>query len=182
MKSELIASENERILFRKALILWHSGGSLSLVFLAATLLIISCIPAMASADLPAKKPLPAGLGEIIASPAYNHSFWGLLVKDLDSNETLLAINPDKMFVPASTTKLFTVAAALDTLGADYRFETPVYSRGEVDSRGRLKGDLILVASGVPDHGRQDYCGWKDRLQKRRPHLCQLCGKDRSHVR
>ncbi|VVB63763.1 D-Ala-D-Ala carboxypeptidase 3 (S13) family protein [uncultured archaeon] len=52
-----------------------------------------------------------------------------------------------MFVPASTTKLFTEASALDTLGADYRFQTPVYAKGDVDSSGHLKGDLILVASG-----------------------------------
>ena len=127
MKSGLIDSENENIWFSKTLILWHSGRFLSLIFLVTTLLIISGLPAMATADLPANKSLSAELDEIMGSPAYDHSFWGLLVKDLDSNKTLLAINPDKMFVPASTTKLFTVAAALDTLGADYRFETPVYA-------------------------------------------------------
>lgn len=147
MKSGLIDSENENIRFSKALILWHSRKFLSLVFLVTTLLIISGLPAMATADLPANKSLSAELDEIMGSPAYDHSFWGLLVKDMDSNKTLLAINPDKMFVPASTTKLFTVAAALDTLGADYRFETPVYARGDIDPSGRLRGDLILVASG-----------------------------------
>jgi len=147
MKSGLIDSENENIWFSKTLILWHYGRFLSLVFLVTTLLIISGLPAMATADLPANKSLSAELDEIMGSPAYDHSFWGLLVKDLDSNKTLLAINPDKMFVPASTTKLFTVAAALDTLGADYRFETPVYARGDIDPSGRLGGDLILVASG-----------------------------------
>jgi D-alanyl-D-alanine carboxypeptidase/D-alanyl-D-alanine-endopeptidase (penicillin-binding protein 4) len=35
---------------------------------------------------------------------------------------------------------------LHALGPDYRFETPVYSRGTVDA-GHLHGDLILVASG-----------------------------------
>jgi D-alanyl-D-alanine carboxypeptidase/D-alanyl-D-alanine-endopeptidase (penicillin-binding protein 4) len=52
-----------------------------------------------------------------------------------------------MFAPASVTKLFTTAAALGDLGADYRFRTPVHRRGEVESDGTLRGDLILVASG-----------------------------------
>ena len=62
---------------------------------------------------------------------------------------------DKLFAPASTTKLYSVAAALDELGADYRFETPVYARGELDKE-RLDGDLILVASGdLTMGGRSD---------------------------
>src|SRR5439155_6572251 len=55
-------------------------------------------------------------------------------------------NPVKLFTPASTTKLYSCAAALIALGPDYRFATPVYRRGEV-KEGRLRGDLILVASG-----------------------------------
>jgi D-alanyl-D-alanine carboxypeptidase/D-alanyl-D-alanine-endopeptidase (penicillin-binding protein 4) len=66
---------------------------------------------------------------------------------MKTGDVIYGLNPDKLFVPASTTKLFSVAAALDALGADYRFETPLYARGEIDSAGRLKGDLILVASG-----------------------------------
>jgi len=45
------------------------------------------------------------------------------------------------------TKLFSVAAALEALGADHRFETPLYARGEIDPKGRLQGDLVLVANG-----------------------------------
>src|SRR5262249_56401183 len=47
---------------------------------------------------------------------------------------------------ASTTKLYSCATALAELGPDYKFETPVYRRGNL-SDGRLGGDLILVASG-----------------------------------
>src|SRR5262249_42236627 len=43
-------------------------------------------------------------------------------------------------------KLFSCAAALVALGADYKFETPVYRTGPVID-GRLHGDLVLVASG-----------------------------------
>lgn len=97
--------------------------------------------------------------KIIDAPEFKHAHWGILVGDLDSEQTLYERNADKLFAPASTTKLFTVAAALDELGADYRFETPIYARGEIDQSGRLRGDLILVASGdLTMGGRSDAQG------------------------
>jgi D-alanyl-D-alanine carboxypeptidase/D-alanyl-D-alanine-endopeptidase (penicillin-binding protein 4) len=70
-----------------------------------------------------------------------------LFVDRESGEVVFEHAADKLFVPASTTKLFTVACALDALGADYRFQTPVVRRGDVNDDGELTGDLILVASG-----------------------------------
>jgi len=55
-----------------------------------------------------------------------------------------------LFVPASTTKLLTEGIVLARLGADYRFRTRIYRTAPVDSKGKLKGDLILVASGDPN--------------------------------
>ncbi|HEV3025394.1 MAG TPA: D-alanyl-D-alanine carboxypeptidase/D-alanyl-D-alanine-endopeptidase [Pirellulales bacterium] len=78
---------------------------------------------------------------------YQVSHWGLLFVDLGTGETVYQRDADKLFAPASVTKLFSVATALDALGADHRFETPLYARGEVDDQGRLQGDLVLVASG-----------------------------------
>jgi D-alanyl-D-alanine carboxypeptidase/D-alanyl-D-alanine-endopeptidase (penicillin-binding protein 4) len=77
---------------------------------------------------------------------FRHAHWGLLVADLETGEVLHEHNADKLFVPASTTKLYSVAAALDALGADHRFKTPVHRRGEMEG-GVLRGDLILVAQG-----------------------------------
>jgi D-alanyl-D-alanine carboxypeptidase/D-alanyl-D-alanine-endopeptidase (penicillin-binding protein 4) len=89
---------------------------------------------------------------------YRQAHWGILIMDSQSGETLYAHNPDKLFFPASTTKLYSCAAALDALGPDYRFETPVYSRGTVKD-GRLLGDLILVAQGdLTLGGRTDASG------------------------
>lgn len=84
--------------------------------------------------------------------AYRSAHWGLLVCDLASGEVLYEYQPDKLFAPASTTKLYSVAAALAELGKDHRFETPIVRRGEVTAEGRLDGDLILVASGDPTLG------------------------------
>jgi serine-type D-Ala-D-Ala carboxypeptidase/endopeptidase (penicillin-binding protein 4) len=96
---------------------------------------------------PNENPLAAKIRELTRAPHYRHAHWGLLFIDLNSGEVLYQENADKLFAPASVTKCFTVATALDALGADYRFRTPVYRRGEVTDSGELKGDLILVASG-----------------------------------
>ncbi|HUY92377.1 MAG TPA: D-alanyl-D-alanine carboxypeptidase/D-alanyl-D-alanine-endopeptidase [Pirellulales bacterium] len=93
------------------------------------------------------EPLAKRIEELIDGPPFKQAHWGILASDLKTGDVLYARSPDKLFAPASVTKLFSVGAALDALGADYRFETPVYARGEIDAHGRLAGDLILVASG-----------------------------------
>jgi D-alanyl-D-alanine carboxypeptidase/D-alanyl-D-alanine-endopeptidase (penicillin-binding protein 4) len=83
---------------------------------------------------------------IMDGPDYKQAHWGLLIVDAASGKRVYERDPDRLFIPASTTKLFSCAAALAEFGPDYRFETPVYRRGEV-REGVLRGDLILVASG-----------------------------------
>ena len=90
--------------------------------------------------------LPIESGAITGVPAYKPARWGILVVDAKTGQTVYEKNPDKLFLPASVTKLYTCATALTELGPDYRFVTPVYRRGEVRNRV-LNGDLILVASG-----------------------------------
>jgi D-alanyl-D-alanine carboxypeptidase/D-alanyl-D-alanine-endopeptidase (penicillin-binding protein 4) len=94
----------------------------------------------------------SGISPIIQQPEFKHARWGYLLADRQTGEVLESLEPDKLFVPASTTKLFSCAAALDALGPDYRFQTPVYKRGRIDEAGTLKGDLILVATGDPTMG------------------------------
>ncbi len=96
--------------------------------------------------------IAAEIEGVIDAPEYGLAEWGILVVDRTSGETLFERNPDRLFKPASTTKLYSVAAAMDAFGADHRFETPLYRRGEVSESGELAGDLILVASGDPTLG------------------------------
>jgi D-alanyl-D-alanine carboxypeptidase/D-alanyl-D-alanine-endopeptidase (penicillin-binding protein 4) len=91
--------------------------------------------------------LPVEIGKVIDSGEFKTAHWGILVVDLASGQAVFELNADRIFAPASVTKLYSTAAALDALGADFRFETPVYRRGEVDAAGKLTGELILVASG-----------------------------------
>ncbi len=84
---------------------------------------------------------------VLASPGFQRGHWGLLVVDRKTGGVVYERNADELFAPASVTKLFSTAAALVELGPAYRFQTPVVRHGEVDAKGKLQGDLILVAQG-----------------------------------
>jgi D-alanyl-D-alanine carboxypeptidase/D-alanyl-D-alanine-endopeptidase (penicillin-binding protein 4) len=118
----------------------------------ATVLCVSLCSLLVAQFAAAADPLPEKIEAFIDEGPYKHGHWGVLVADLKSGDVLFARSPDKLFAPASVTKLYSVAAALDAFGADYRFETPIYARGEIDAEGELRGDLILVASGDPTLG------------------------------
>src|SRR5262244_2049130 len=106
----------------------------------------------------AEENLAQRIEAVTNGPDYKQARWGILVVDAQTGKTVYEQNADKLVLPASTTKLYSCAAALDALGTDYRFETPVYRRGEVKD-GKLTGDLVLVASGdLTLGGRTDPSG------------------------
>lgn len=88
--------------------------------------------------------------QIMSRPVYAHAQFGIEVYSLDSAKPVFELNSQKLFVPGSTTKLFTEGTALELLGGDYRFHTRIYRTGPVKKNGTLDGDLILVASGDPN--------------------------------
>jgi D-alanyl-D-alanine carboxypeptidase/D-alanyl-D-alanine-endopeptidase (penicillin-binding protein 4) len=69
---------------------------------------------------------------------------------------LAARNADMQLIPASTQKLMTAAAALATLGADYRFETPVVAINPGAAIERLwfvgAGDPVIRTAQYMDEG------------------------------
>lgn len=82
---------------------------------------------------------------------------GVHVVELDSGETVYAYSPDEPRVIASNMKLFTTAAALDSFGAGYFYETRFLMRGNL--RGEvLQGDLGVVGSGDPQISGRNYDG------------------------
>lgn len=93
------------------------------------------------------EPLESRVERVLRTKNFEGAHWGVLVVDATTGSTVYERNADQLFCPASVTKLFTTASALADLGADYRFQTPIVRRGEVDKDGTLKGDLILVARG-----------------------------------
>ncbi len=95
-------------------------------------------------------PLAVSIQQIISRPVFRHGTFGIEVFSLDTNKPVYQLNAEKLFTPASTTKLLTEGTALELLGAGYRFHTPVYRTGPIGPDGTLRGDLVLVASGDPD--------------------------------
>ncbi|HYE24451.1 MAG TPA: D-alanyl-D-alanine carboxypeptidase/D-alanyl-D-alanine-endopeptidase [Clostridia bacterium] len=97
-----------------------------------------------------RKSLAKKVDELLEQPEVARAFWGVQVVSLDSGKTLYSKNADKLFIPASNTKLFTTAATLGLIGPDYRFKTTIETTGVVDKYGRLSGDLIIVGRGDPN--------------------------------
>ncbi|HEX8799509.1 MAG TPA: D-alanyl-D-alanine carboxypeptidase, partial [Terriglobales bacterium] len=87
---------------------------------------------------------------VMSRPEFAHSNFGIEFFEVPTGQVVYALNADKMFVPASTTKLLTEGAVLAHLGGDFRFHTFVYRTGAIDKQGTLKGDVVLQASGDPN--------------------------------
>jgi len=92
----------------------------------------------------------------LADSRASKAFWGILIADRDTGETLYELNADKFFTPASNAKIFTSALALSTLPHDFRFHTTLETIGQLDADGRLVGDLILVGHGDPDFSNRKF--------------------------
>ena len=88
--------------------------------------------------------------KIMERPEFAHARFGVQFYSLDSGKVVYELNSQQLFVPGSTTKLFTEGTALELLGADYRFHTRIYRTGPIEKDGTLNGDLILVAGGDPN--------------------------------
>jgi D-alanyl-D-alanine carboxypeptidase/D-alanyl-D-alanine-endopeptidase (penicillin-binding protein 4) len=85
--------------------------------------------------------------KIMDSELYRYGEWGYLEVDPSDAHTVRSLGPaDRLYIPGSSTKLFSVSATLDELGFDHRFKTPVYAQGRLKN-GTLRGNLVLVASG-----------------------------------
>ena len=124
--------------------------------------------------LPAASAQPAGLqadiDQILDDSRMANAWWGAMAVDVASGNVLFSRNARRNFVPASVTKLFTTAAALDRLGPDATHRTEVFIDGPVVD-GRLHGNLIVRGSGDPTIGgntqkdrKAVFRAWADSLR------------------
>lgn len=81
------------------------------------------------------------LDQIRQQPEYQRAHWGILMQTQQNPpRTLYEHQSQQFFIPASTTKLLTTAAALVELGPDHRLRTTFYQQGR---------RLHLVGQGDP---------------------------------
>lgn len=72
---------------------------------------------------------------------------GVKIASLTSGKVIFEQDSEKYFMPASNMKNFTVAAALDRLGSNFRFVTSVYANSLPEQDGTLRGDLRIYGRG-----------------------------------
>lgn len=101
-------------------------------------------------EIPQQTPsaLTRQINRIVQQEPFQNTLWGILVQEVSGGDVLYARNAGTSMLPASNVKLFTTAAALDLLGPDYTYTTPLYAQGDV-TNGTLNGNLIVRGSGDP---------------------------------
>lgn len=77
--------------------------------------------------------------------------------------TLGSMSPSRELSPASVTKVYTAAAALDKLGPQHRFTTRLMSQAKADTNGVLMGDLVFDGGGDPGFTSEDLWRLAQRL-------------------
>ncbi len=93
----------------------------------------------------------------IAKRAPSKASVGIAVRSLETGAPVFEWHPDRAINPASNQKLLTAAAALELLGADYRFDTHVRRSGDTlvlvgETRGvGLDGDTLVVGAWLADN-------------------------------
>jgi D-alanyl-D-alanine carboxypeptidase/D-alanyl-D-alanine-endopeptidase (penicillin-binding protein 4) len=84
------------------------------------------------------------LQAIATRPEFQRSRWGISIQTLATGETLYEQEAQHYFIPASTAKLLTTAAALHQLGSSFQIRTSVY---QVEAPGETV--LRVVGQGDP---------------------------------
>lgn len=77
------------------------------------------------------------------------------IRDAKTGEIVYSHNGNKAMRPASNVKLLSGAAALETLGMDYRFNTKLYIDGEIINH-ILHGNIYIQGSGDPTLNNTDF--------------------------
>src|SRR5690606_30289780 len=122
--------------------------------LAAALAAAACAPAP-SRPVPRRAMLAEVVDSVASSPPLDRTHWGIEVYDPARGRTLLAVNPEKHFVPASNMKLIVTAVGLAELGPEWRYRTELSARR---APGDSVAELLVIA------GRGDPT-WSERFHE-----------------
>ncbi|CAB3708205.1 D-alanyl-D-alanine carboxypeptidase/D-alanyl-D-alanine-endopeptidase [Paraburkholderia rhynchosiae] len=110
--------------------------------IASAFLLASC-----GGSIDSNTAVPEPIMRVMQKPAYQNAAWSMQVVDLDTGQVIYDLNSSGQVFIASVRKVFSTGNALNALGAQHHFITPVYRQGTVAANGALNGNLILVASG-----------------------------------
>lgn len=108
----------------------------------------ACALAVASALAAAATGMPPEVARALDRARVPEQALAVVLADAASGRSLLTLRAQQPMNPASLSKLFTTAAALDLLGPAWTWSTPVWLQGPVRD-GVLDGSLHIKGSGDP---------------------------------
>ncbi len=85
----------------------------------------------------------------LAQPRFESALWSVQVVSLDTGKVVYEHQPRRLMSPASNSKLYTGALALDRFGGGYRIRTPLLATARPDAAGVVAGDVIVGGRGDP---------------------------------
>lgn len=110
----------------------------------------------------------------------NSSSIGIYIAEIKSGEVVYEFDSKRVLTPASITKAYTSATALNLLPHDFKFSTDIKITGEIID-GILMGDLIISANGDPTLESRhfpEYTGICDSIVKyiKQLDICSIDGR------
>ncbi len=90
---------------------------------------------------------------------------GLLIYNPLTQDTIIKINHTESMIPASNTKLFTTAAALDIMGSNFQLSVRLHTDDTEISDGIIDGNLYLKGLGNPLFTSEELTAMVDSLVK-----------------
>ena len=116
--------------------------------------------------------LPAEIQKLMTALEINRNQLAISVVDLAKAENVLAWQVDKPVSPASSVKIVTTLAALETLGPAFHWKTGFYHDGVIQ-KGVLKGNLYFVGGGDPRYVAEHL--WRDMHTLKAMGIRQITG-------
>ena len=126
--------------------------------LCSVCLLSSCASTTRFTGRPGISPenLREDLATVLQAADLDQASVGIKVVSLRSGITLFENEADRLFVPASNTKLLTAVGALKALGSEYRFVTSLFlDKGFAVSGDTLLSNIYLKGSGDPEFRTED---------------------------
>ena len=110
------------------------------------------------------QPLQDSILQLTANAPVLQGAWWAAKAQYPGKDVLFSVNETQRMAPASTLKLITSAAVLDTFGPDYQFETRLYADALPDADGVLNGNIYIRGGGDPSLGSTRPQGGEDALK------------------